>query len=57
VGQLLGHTQAATTKRYVFLFDDAKRKAADAMSARVAEGLRRRLTSKVVSLRCQAAAS
>jgi integrase len=51
VGQLLGHAQPATTKRYAFLFDDAKRKAANAMSARIAEGLRRKPARKVVPLR------
>lgn len=29
VGQILGHTQAATTKRYAFLFEDAKREGAE----------------------------
>jgi integrase len=29
VGQILGHSQAATTKRYAFLFDDAKREGAE----------------------------
>jgi integrase len=51
VGQILGHTQAATTKRYAFLFDDAKRDAADRMSARVAEGLRGKGERKVLALR------
>lgn len=57
VGQLLGHAQAATTKRYAFLFDDAKRSAADAMSARIAEGLRRRPAGNVVPLRREAIAT
>jgi len=51
VGQILGHSQAATTKGYAFLFDEAKRTAANAMSARVAEGLRRKTAPKVLSLR------
>jgi len=50
VGQILGHTQAATTKRYAFLFDDAKRAAAEAMSARVAQGMRRRPGADVIPL-------
>jgi integrase len=51
VGQLLGHTQAATTKRYAFLFDDEKRAAAETMSARVAQGLRGKPGADVVPLR------
>jgi integrase len=47
VGQLLGHTQAATTKRYAFLFDDARRDAAERLSARIAADLK---GSPVVSL-------
>jgi integrase len=47
VGQLLGHTQAATTKRYAFLFDDTKRDAAERLSARMAADLS---GSPVVSL-------
>ena len=41
VGQLLGHAQVATTKRYAFLFDDAKREAAELLSARLATDLGR----------------
>jgi integrase len=51
VGQILGHSQAATTKGYAFLFDEAKRTAANAMSARVAEGLRRKPEPKALPLR------
>jgi integrase len=51
VGQILGHTQAATTKRYAFLFDDAKREAADLMSARLAEALKARPVLRVVPSR------
>ena len=40
VGQLLGHSQVATTKRYAFLFDEVKREAAEKLSARVAADLR-----------------
>lgn len=39
VGQLLGHTQVATTKRYAFLFDDAKRDAAERLTDRLATDL------------------
>lgn len=39
VGQLLGHTQVATTKRYAFLFDDAKREAAEMLTDRLATDL------------------
>jgi integrase len=48
VGQILGHTQAATTKRYAFLFDDAKREAADLMSARLADAMKARPALRVV---------
>lgn len=41
VGQLLGHTQVATTKRYAFLFDDAKREAAEKLTDRLASDLGR----------------
>jgi integrase len=51
VGQILGHTQAATTKRYAFLFDDAKREAADQMSARLAQALKARPALRVVPSR------
>jgi Phage integrase family len=51
VGQILGHTQAATTKRYAFLFDDAKREAADLMSARLAQALKARPALRVVPSR------
>jgi integrase len=51
VGQILGHTQVATTKRYAFLFGEAKLEAAEAMSARVAAGLRGEGERKVLPLR------
>ena len=54
-GQILGHTQAATTKRYAFLFDDAKREAADLMSARLAHALRRRPALRISARPVQAA--
>lgn len=41
VGQLLGHTQVATTRRYAFLFDDAKREAAERLTDRLATDLGR----------------
>lgn len=49
VGQLLGHAQPATTKRYAFLFDDAKREAAERMERGIAEALAAR--PKVVPLK------
>lgn len=51
VGQLLGHAQVATTKRYAFLFDDAKRDAAERLSARLATDLRRPGTVSLVERR------
>ena len=42
VGELLGHTQAATTKRYAHLHDDAARGAASAIGASIAAALRPR---------------
>jgi hypothetical protein len=44
----LGHTQAATTKHYAFLFDDTKREAADLMSARLKQALKARPALRVV---------
>lgn len=41
VGQLLGHTQADTTRRYAFIFDEAKREAAEKMDDAIAAALRR----------------
>jgi integrase len=41
VGQLLGHTQADTTKRYAFIFDEAKREAAEKLDDAIAAALRR----------------
>ncbi len=48
IGQILGHTQAATTKRYAFLFDDARREAAERMSAWLAQALRKKPALRVV---------
>jgi len=56
VGQILGHSQTATTKRYAFLFDEAKREAADAMSERVAAGLRGQGSRNLLPLRKRALA-
>jgi len=53
VGQILGHSQAATTKRYAFLFKEAKAEAADAMSERVAAGLRGRGRRNLLPLRAR----
>ncbi len=38
IGQLLGHTQAATTARYAHLFDDAQRAAVERLGAIVSGG-------------------
>lgn len=38
IGQLLGHTQAATTQRYSHLFDDAQRAAVERLGAIVGSG-------------------
>lgn len=39
LGQLLGHAQASTTKRYVHLAADPQRRAADLIGGQVAEAL------------------
>jgi len=49
VGQLLGHTQADTTKGYAYLFDEARREAAERMERQLAEALAAR--PKVVPLK------
>ena len=36
IGQLLGHTQAATTQRYAHLFDEAQRAAVERLGATIA---------------------
>jgi len=54
VGQILGHSQAATTKRYAFLFQEAKAEAADAMSERVAAGLRGQGSRNILPLQKRA---
>jgi integrase len=53
VGQLLGHTQADTTKRYAFIFDEAKREAAEKMDAAIATALRRepKAKAKILAIR------
>ena len=49
VGQLLGHRQANTTKGYAYLFDEARREAAERMERQIADALAAR--PKVVPIR------
>jgi integrase len=49
VGQLLGHQQADTTKRYAYLFEDARREAAERLERQLSEALAAR--PKVVPLK------
>ncbi len=49
VGQLLGHVQADTTKRYAYLFDDARREAAERMESALGAALA--ATPKVIPLK------
>ncbi len=45
VGELLGHTQAATTKRYAHLHDEAARAAVTEIGGTIAAALKRRVTA------------
>ena len=49
VGQLLGHRQANTTKGYAYLFDEARREAAERLERQIADALAAR--PKVVPIR------
>lgn len=51
VGQILGHSQAATTKRYAFLFEDAKREGAERMGSWLHAALHARQALPTVPLR------
>jgi site-specific recombinase XerD len=45
VGELLGHTQAATTKRYAHLHDEAARAAVKEIGGSIAAALNREVTA------------
>ena len=45
VGELLGHTQAATTKRYAHLHDEAARSAVTEIGGTIAAALKRKVTA------------
>ena len=45
VGELLGHTQAATTKRYAHLHDEAARAAVTEIGGTIAAALKRKVTA------------
>lgn len=51
IGSLLGHTQAATTKRYAHLHDDPLRAASEAVGARMAAALSAPAVSNLVPIR------
>lgn len=50
IGALLGHSQPATTARYAHLAMDPLRAAADAIAARIQEGLNRPASPKVINI-------
>jgi hypothetical protein len=54
IGKLLGHSQAATTARYVHLDNDPLRRASESIAARIAEAMGERLagsSGEVIHLR------
>jgi integrase len=50
IGELLGHTQASTTKRYSHLFDDALRAATDRVGAIVTAAAKRAAGAQIIQL-------